>query len=41
MDVNDYIIIDIAAETHYPVIAALEMCNLVYAVTEPNPIESS
>ncbi|MEA2035961.1 MAG: ATP-binding protein [Nanoarchaeota archaeon] len=34
----DYIIIDTAAGTHCPVIAALEMCSYVYAVTEPTPL---
>ena len=34
----DYIIIDTAAGTHCPVIAALEMCDCVYAVTEPTPL---
>jgi len=34
----DYIIIDTAAGTHCPVIAALEMCDFVYAVTEPTPL---
>jgi len=36
----DYIIIDTAAGTHCPVIAALEMCDNVYAVTEPTPLGS-
>ncbi len=34
----DYIIIDTAAGTHCPVIAALEMCDTVFAVTEPTPL---
>ncbi len=34
----DYIIIDTAAGIHCPVIAALEMCNRVFAVTEPTPL---
>ncbi len=34
----DYIIIDTAAGTHCPVIAALEMCDVVYPVTEPTPL---
>ena len=34
----DYIIIDTAAGTHCPVIAALEMCDEVFAVTEPTPL---
>lgn len=34
----DYIIIDTAAGTHCPVIAALEMCGKVFAVTEPTPL---
>jgi len=34
----DYIIIDTAAGTHCPVIAALEVCDVVYAVTEPTPL---
>ena len=34
----DYIVIDTAAGTHCPVIAALEMCDVVYAVTEPTPL---
>jgi len=34
----DYVIIDTAAGTHCPVIAALEMCDAVYAVTEPTPL---
>lgn len=36
----DYIIIDTAAGTHCPVIAALEMCDKVFAVTEPTPLGS-
>jgi len=36
----DYIIIDTAAGTHCPVIAALEMCDHVFAVTEPTPLGS-
>ena len=34
----DYIIIDTAAGTHCPVIAALEICDTVFAVTEPTPL---
>jgi len=34
----DYIIIDTAAGIHCPVIAALEMCDQVFAVTEPTPL---
>jgi MinD superfamily P-loop ATPase len=34
----DYVVIDTAAGTHCPVIAALEMCDRVYAVTEPTPL---
>ncbi|PLW80460.1 P-loop ATPase [Candidatus Woesearchaeota archaeon] len=34
----DYIIIDTAAGTHCPVIAALEMCDKIFAVTEPTPL---
>ena len=34
----DFIIIDTAAGTHCPVIAALEMCDKVYAVAEPTPL---
>lgn len=34
----DYIIIDTAAGTHCPVIAALEECDKAYAVTEPTPL---
>ncbi len=34
----DYVIIDTAAGTHCPVIAALEMCDVVFAVTEPTPL---
>ncbi len=34
----DYVIIDTAAGTHCPVIAALEMCDCVFAVTEPTPL---
>lgn len=33
----DYIIIDTAAGTHCPVIVALEICDMVFAVTEPTP----
>jgi len=36
----DYIIIDTSAGTHCPVIAALEMCDVAYAVTEPTPLGS-
>lgn len=34
----DFIIIDTAAGTHCPVIAALEICDKVYSVTEPTPL---
>lgn len=34
----DYIVIDTAAGTHCPVIAALEICDIVLAVTEPTPL---
>jgi MinD superfamily P-loop ATPase len=34
----DYIIIDTAAGTHCDVIAALEVCDYIYAVTEPTPL---
>lgn len=34
----DYIIIDTAAGTHCPVIAALQICGMVLAVTEPTPL---
>ena len=34
----DYIIIDTSAGTHCPVIAALEKCDSVIAVTEPTPL---
>ncbi|MCD4705779.1 ATP-binding protein [bacterium] len=34
----DYIIIDTAAGLHCPVIAALEICDKVFAVTEPTPL---
>jgi MinD superfamily P-loop ATPase len=34
----DYIIIDTAAGTHCPVIAALEKCDKIFAVTEPTPL---
>jgi len=37
-DEYDYIIIDTAAGTHCPVIAALEMCDYVFTVTEPTPL---
>ena len=37
-DNYDYIIIDTAAGTHCPVIAALEMCDYVFTVTEPTPL---
>ena len=36
----DYIIIDTSAGTHCPVIAALENCDIVFAVTEPTPLGS-
>lgn len=39
-DQYDYIIIDTAAGTHCPVITALEMCDKVFAVTEPTPLGS-
>ena len=34
----DYIIVDTAAGTHCPVIAALEKCEYIFAVTEPSPL---
>jgi len=34
----DYVLLDTAAGTHCPVIAALMNCDLVYAVTEPTPM---
>lgn len=34
----DYIIIDTAAGTHCPVIAAIEKCDYVFSVTEPTPL---
>ncbi len=34
----DFIVIDTAAGTHCPVIAALGMCETVFAVTEPTPL---
>ncbi len=34
----DYIIIDTAAGIHCPVIAALEICDQIFAVTEPTPL---
>ncbi len=34
----DYIIVDTAAGTHCPVIAALEKCEKAFAVTEPTPL---
>jgi len=34
----DYVIIDTAAGTHCPVIAALKMCDMVFSVTEPTPL---
>ncbi len=34
----DYVIIDTAAGTHCPVIAALENCDIAFAVTEPTPL---
>jgi MinD superfamily P-loop ATPase len=37
-DEYDYIIIDTAAGTHCPVIAALEICDFVFCVTEPTPL---
>ncbi|NOQ56212.1 MAG: AAA family ATPase [Nanohaloarchaea archaeon] len=37
-DNYDFVIIDTAAGTHCPVIAALEMCDYVIAVTEPTPL---
>ncbi len=36
----DYIIIDTAAGIHCPVIAALEICDQIFAVTEPTPLGS-
>jgi MinD superfamily P-loop ATPase len=37
-DNYDYIVVDTAAGTHCPVIAALEVCSTVFAVTEPTPL---
>ncbi len=37
-DRYDHIIIDTAAGTHCPVIAAIEGCDYVFAVTEPTPL---
>jgi len=37
-DQYDYIIIDTAAGTHCPVIKALGMCDIAFAVTEPTPL---
>ncbi len=37
-DEYDFIIIDTAAGTHCPVIAVLEICDEVFAVTEPTPL---
>ncbi len=34
----DYVIIDTAAGTHCPVIKALEICDKIFAVTEPTPL---
>ncbi|RLC37292.1 P-loop ATPase [Candidatus Falkowbacteria bacterium] len=34
----DYVIVDTAAGTHCPVIAAVQMCDIVFAVTEPTPL---
>lgn len=34
----DYVIIDTAAGTHCDVISALEICNIIYCVTEPTPL---
>ena len=34
----DYVIVDTSAGTHCPVISALEMCDYVFAVTEPTPM---
>jgi len=34
----DFIIVDTAAGTHCPVIAALEICDTILAVTEPTPL---
>ena len=34
----DYIIVDTAAGTHCPVIAALQICDIVFAVAEPTPL---
>jgi len=36
----DYIIIDTAAGTHCNVISALDICNIILAVTEPTPLGS-
>ncbi len=35
---TDYVLLDTAAGTHCPVIAALMNCDLVYAITEPTPM---
>ena len=37
-DKYDYVVIDTAAGLHCDVIAALENCNIVFAVTEPTPL---
>lgn len=37
-NIYDYIIVDTAAGTHCPVIAALEICDKVFAVTENTPL---
>ncbi len=34
----DYIIIDTAAGTHCPIISALKICDMAFAVTEPTPL---
>jgi len=34
----DYIIVDTAAGTHCPVIAALKSCDIVFAIAEPTPL---
>ena len=34
----DYIIVDTAAGTHGPVIAALQICDIVLVITEPTPL---
>jgi MinD superfamily P-loop ATPase len=34
----DYVIVDTSAGIHCPVVSALEICNQVFAVTEPTPL---